>query len=167
MPKVVFQPAGLAVEAQAGETLLQVSKRCGAGIKYSCDGAPSCAMCRIVVVAGEENLSPIERKEEDLIGTSYFITKNRLSCQARLVGEGEVRVDLTQNQESRGEKKRPTPAPGKGSGRNDNNRPRGGKPQHQSGFKGNRNKGPRPEGPRPEGPKSEGSRPEAGRPPQA
>ena len=116
MARVVFEPGGRCVEAEAGETLLQLSKKNGIGIKYSCDGAPSCVMCRVVVVAGDENLSPIERKEEDLIGTSYFITKNRLSCQARLTGSGEVRIDLTENQEVRGEKKKSQPYSAKSPG---------------------------------------------------
>lgn len=105
MAKVKFMPVDKTVEANVGDSLLKISKNNDIGILYSCDGAPSCAMCRVSIVSGDENLSSIERKEEDLIGTSYFITKNRLSCQAKIVADGEVEVDITEHLERKETKK--------------------------------------------------------------
>lgn len=143
LPKVTFQPGDIEVEASEGDSLLQLAKKNDIKIIYSCDGAPSCAMCRVVVVSGEDGLNSIGRKEEDLIGTSYFITKQRLSCQAKITGEEDVVIDLTENQATKVEKKA-MPAPQK--------KKRDGRPPHsgsgkKSGAKGKggnrRNRPPR------------------------
>lgn len=97
MPKLTVLPTQTTAEIQEGQTLLQASKTHDIGIKYSCDGAPSCAMCRVKIHAGEEFLSPIEQKETDLIGNTYFITKERLSCQAIVVGDGEITIDIQEH----------------------------------------------------------------------
>ena len=52
-----------------------------------CVGRATCGLCRVKVLAGEEALSPINADEKKHLGNTYFITKLRLSCQARLVGE--------------------------------------------------------------------------------
>jgi ferredoxin, 2Fe-2S len=80
------------ISAPIGETLLEVSKKECSTIPYSCDGVPACARCKIVVVKGEEHLSEIEDKEENLIGNSYFITKERLACQVKVVSDGDIEI---------------------------------------------------------------------------
>ena len=56
-------------------------------------------MCRVVVEQGEDLLSPMERKETDLMGNTYFLTKQRLSCQAKIVEEGEIVLDISEHTE--------------------------------------------------------------------
>ena len=97
MPKVTFKPSGQECEAKVGDTLLKVANREKAGIKFSCGGVPSCAMCRVGIVSGEEHLSPIERKETDLMGNTYFLTKQRLSCQAKIISEGDLVLDVSEH----------------------------------------------------------------------
>ena len=46
------------------------------------------------IVGGESLLSPFNADERKHLGNVYFITKQRLSCQARVVGEGEVTVEV-------------------------------------------------------------------------
>jgi ferredoxin len=97
MAKITFKPEGQECEAEVGEHLLKVANRNKAGIKFSCGGVPSCAMCRVVVVEGEEHLSKIDRKEIDLMGNTYFLTKQRLSCQAVVENEGDIVVDVSEH----------------------------------------------------------------------
>ncbi len=97
MPKIVIQPSGREVPAEIGDSLLDLSKQHGLGIQYSCDGVPNCGTCRVVVLSGWELLSPIERKEEDLIGTSHWLTRRRLSCQARFIADGSVVLDVSEH----------------------------------------------------------------------
>jgi hypothetical protein len=44
-------------------------------------------------MAGEEHLTPLGPPERKHLGNVYFITKLRLSCQARVSG-GEVTVEI-------------------------------------------------------------------------
>lgn len=97
MAKVTFKPEGQECEAKVGEHLLKISNRIKAGIKFSCGGVPNCAMCRVKVVSGEEHLSKIDRKETDLMGNTYFLTKERLSCQAIIESEGDIVVDVSEH----------------------------------------------------------------------
>ena len=97
MPKVTFQPSGLECEADIGDNLLKIANRNKAGIKFSCGGVPSCAMCRVVVKTGIEHLSPIAQNEIELMGNTFFLTKMRLSCQASLISDGEVIVDISEH----------------------------------------------------------------------
>lgn len=84
MPTVTFQPSGVTVPGQAGESLFEIGRRSGVPISTSCNGKASCGLCRVVIVAGEEGLTPLNSFERRHLGNVYFITKQRLSCQARL-----------------------------------------------------------------------------------
>ena len=97
MAKVVFQPSGKEAEAKIGENLLKVAIRADVGLKYSCGGAPSCAMCKVVVVSGSECLSGQETKELDLLGNTYFMTKKRLACQSKVLKDGEIVLDISEH----------------------------------------------------------------------
>lgn len=100
MGQLRVQPGAIVVKTDIGQSLLDVSKQYKLGIHYSCDGVPNCGTCRIVVSAGEECLSPIEKKEENLVGTATWLTHYRLSCQARLIRDGVVHIDISQNLEA-------------------------------------------------------------------
>lgn len=100
MAKVIFHPSGKEVEVKLGENFLKASIRSDVGVKYSCGGAPSCAMCKVVIQSGEEFLNPQDAKELDLLGNTYFITKKRLACQTKFMKEGEVHVDISEHLET-------------------------------------------------------------------
>ncbi len=73
------------VEAEAGETIVQAAFRAGVVIQQSCGGTPSCTDCRVKIVDNWENaLEPPDGPELRLTGNVYFITKERLACQAVL-----------------------------------------------------------------------------------
>jgi 2Fe-2S ferredoxin len=96
--RVLFQPFGSSVELQAGESLFEAGRRGGVPIPTACVGKATCGLCRVKVLSGEALLSPINADEKRHLGNTYFISKLRLSCQARIVGEaiagGEVEVLL-------------------------------------------------------------------------
>ncbi|MBF0197715.1 MAG: 2Fe-2S iron-sulfur cluster binding domain-containing protein [Planctomycetes bacterium] len=99
MAKVTFKPSGKVIDIPKGENLLTVVRREKLNVNSKCGGAPTCALCRIVIESGDENLSQVARKESDLIGTSYYITKKRLACQTLIVGEGDITIDLSEHSE--------------------------------------------------------------------
>lgn len=95
MPKVRFLPSQEEIEVKKGENLLKVAIRSKVDIQYSCGGAPSCAMCKVKIVQGEELLNEMEARELDLMGNTYFLTKKRLACQTWLTEEGVVDLELS------------------------------------------------------------------------
>jgi uncharacterized 2Fe-2S/4Fe-4S cluster protein (DUF4445 family) len=94
LPSVTFLPAGLRVECADGESVFEVARRSGVEIATACVGQASCGLCRVKVAAGEQHLSPLGAPERKHLGNVYFITKLRLSCQARMRGDGDVVVEV-------------------------------------------------------------------------
>jgi 2Fe-2S ferredoxin len=93
MPRVTFLPAGTTADCSDGETVFEVGRRSGIAIETACVGKASCGLCRVRIVAGEENLSPQNDEERKHLGNVYFITRVRLSCQSIIRG-GDVTVEL-------------------------------------------------------------------------
>jgi ferredoxin len=86
MSKVTFT-TGETAELEDGYTLLDAAMRCGAPVRTTCGGRASCTHCKVKIIAGGENLSPIDAPEKAVIGNVYFITKERLACQAKVSGD--------------------------------------------------------------------------------
>jgi len=84
LPTVTFRPSGVVADARPGESLFEIGKRAGVRISTSCNGKASCGLCRVAIVDGESGLTPLGPLEKRHLGNVYFITKQRLSCQARL-----------------------------------------------------------------------------------
>jgi ferredoxin len=89
-------PAGTIVLAALGESVFEAGRRAGVPITTACVGKATCGLCRVKIVGGEEHLSAFNAAEKTHLGNVYFINKLRLSCQARLVGDGRVTVELPQ-----------------------------------------------------------------------
>jgi ferredoxin len=70
-------------DAQPGDTIAQAAYRAGVIIQQTCGGTPSCTDCRVVIrEGGAQALEPMENAEKALLGNVFFITKERLACQA-------------------------------------------------------------------------------------
>jgi ferredoxin, 2Fe-2S len=88
MPKIKFQLENdpnqpVEVEAQVGETVVQAAFRAGVVIQQTCGGTPSCTDCRVKITENwEKALEAAEGPELRLTGNVFFITKERLACQA-------------------------------------------------------------------------------------
>jgi ferredoxin, 2Fe-2S len=93
LPSVTYLPSGVRVDCTAGESIFEIARRAGVAVNTACVGKATCGLCRVMILGGEEHLSPFNAAERKHLGNVYFINKVRLSCQAR-VGEGEVVVDL-------------------------------------------------------------------------
>jgi ferredoxin len=81
------------VDAEAGETLVQVAYRAGVTIQQTCGGVPSCTDCKCIVKDGiDTGFEPAQGPELRLMGNVYFITHERLACQALVKGNSVVFV---------------------------------------------------------------------------
>lgn len=91
--KVTLWPSGETLELNGEDTLLNQLKKAGKKIKSSCGGCATCSDCTIIVKSGEMNLSPQTFEELRLLGNVFHITKERLSCQTKLLGD--VTLDIS------------------------------------------------------------------------
>jgi len=89
VPRIRFEPMRLEVECAEGESLFEVARRNGVPVATACVAKANCGLCRMKILSGEENLSPLGPPERKHLGNVYYLTKERLSCQARVLG-GEV-----------------------------------------------------------------------------
>jgi ferredoxin len=92
MPSVRYLPVDVRVECAAGDSVFHVAKTAGIPVPTACNGQASCGLCRVKVVGGEKELSPMNADEKRHLGNVYFINKLRLSCQAKVAGD--VTVEL-------------------------------------------------------------------------
>ena len=95
MSKITFLPNKLEFEIDSDESVLQLAQKKGVPIRFSCNGVPSCAECRVRIVDGEGNINPPSKQEIDLIGNVSFVDSRRLACQ--LFCFGDVKVDLSEH----------------------------------------------------------------------
>jgi len=80
-------------KAEAGDLITQVAYRAGVLIQQTCGGTPSCADCKIVVKeGGADAFEKPEGAELRLLGNVFFITHERLACQARVKQDATVFV---------------------------------------------------------------------------
>lgn len=100
MPKVTYLKKGhmsddLTVDAEAGETILEVAQRNHVPVGYACGGNCACSTCHVYVRAGLSSLPEAEEGEEDILDMAFDVKReSRLGCQSKLKGE-DVTVEIT------------------------------------------------------------------------
>ena len=90
MPRITFQPFGITVEASEGESVFAAGRRANVPIPTACVGRATCGLCRVKIVDGEAHLTALNPDEKRHRGNTYFITRLRLSCQAKVSGDVTV-----------------------------------------------------------------------------
>jgi 2Fe-2S ferredoxin len=111
MPQVIFLPnaehcpEGAVIEAQPGETVLNVALRSGIDIEHACEKSCACTTCHVVIREGFASMEPSDELEDDMLDKAWGLEPNsRLSCQA-VVDEQDLVVEIpryTINQVSEG-----------------------------------------------------------------
>lgn len=82
---------GEKIEARRGGSVLAAAMKNGVRLMHACGARTLCATCRVKVVEGEENLSPMSAMEK--LSLRYHLSlspRARLACQARVMGPVEV-----------------------------------------------------------------------------
>jgi 2Fe-2S ferredoxin len=87
-------PGGRRVECAEGESIFAVAQRAQIPISTACVGKATCGLCRVKILDGDAHLTAFNPDERKHLGNVYFITKQRLACQARLLAIGDVVVDV-------------------------------------------------------------------------
>jgi ferredoxin, 2Fe-2S len=91
VPKVIFHYSGQVktVEAENGQTLLQIALDNGIPMEHACGGNGFCTTCMCKVKKGMPNLSSRNDREENM---GIIEDPDRLSCQAQVQGDTEIEV---------------------------------------------------------------------------
>jgi ferredoxin len=92
MPKVTFLPEGNEVDVRKGLSVFAAAIEADAGVESQCGGRGGCALCRVIVREGADNLSPMEWEEEAHLGNVFHVTQERLACQSRILGDVVIEI---------------------------------------------------------------------------
>ena len=108
MPKVTFLPTNRTIEFEPGnlpyqgeglrESLLDTALHAEVeDLRHLCGGICACITCHVIVEQGDENLSPMEKDEEDrLYRVPNLSVHSRLACRAVVRGDVVARVAGTE-----------------------------------------------------------------------
>jgi ferredoxin, 2Fe-2S len=95
MSLVTIMPSGKTFDAEVGKTLLEVILAAGESLKHECDGNAECGSCHLFVQSGRKSVSRIQGVENQKLDTMVGIgSKSRLACQARIIGDEDITVEL-------------------------------------------------------------------------
>ena len=78
------------ISVDKDQTVLDASLRAGIPHFHACGGKGKCTTCRIMVLEGEENLSPPNKKESKLRESIRMTSTIRLACQTKVLREPVV-----------------------------------------------------------------------------
>ncbi|MBN4053527.1 ISC system 2Fe-2S type ferredoxin [Haliea sp. AH-315-K21] len=100
MPKLTFLPhaehcpEGAEIEAEPGETILNVALRNGIEIEHACEKACACTTCHVVIRQGFDSLAESEEEEDDMLDKAWGLEPDsRLSCQT-LVADEDLIIEI-------------------------------------------------------------------------
>lgn len=91
LPHEELCPDGAVLEAQPGESVLNVALKNGIGIEHACEKVCACTTCHVIVREGFDSLDEGDELEEDLLDKAWGLeAESRLSCQAIVKNEDLV-----------------------------------------------------------------------------
>lgn len=94
LPHAELCPDGAVVEAQPGETILEVAKRNGIEIEHACEMSCACTTCHVIVREGFDSLAESDELEDDMLDKAWGLEhESRLSCQA-VVQDEDLTVEI-------------------------------------------------------------------------
>jgi ferredoxin, 2Fe-2S len=95
VPKVRYLPEKIDVEVEAGTSILEAARRCGAPVGSACGGNLACSTCHVWVKQGLDSLSEMEDGENDILDKAFDVrATSRLGCQAKVADE-DVECEIT------------------------------------------------------------------------
>lgn len=94
LPNEEHVPSGAILEAESGESVLEVLLKNNISIEHACEMQCACTTCHIYVRKGAKNLSPAIEKEEDMLDKAWGLDMDsRLSCQARML-DTDITIEI-------------------------------------------------------------------------
>jgi len=91
---IVLEASDRTAELPVGASLFEAGAKAEAAIDTACVGKGTCGLCRVKILAGAEHLVPFTDEERKHLGNVYHLTKVRLACRARLIADGDVKIQV-------------------------------------------------------------------------
>ncbi|RJX71769.1 ISC system 2Fe-2S type ferredoxin [Vibrio sinensis] len=92
MPKIIVLPhkdlcpEGAVLEANAGETVLDVALKNGIAIEHACEKSCACTTCHVIIREGFDSLEESDELEDDMLDKAWGLEpESRLGCQAKVM----------------------------------------------------------------------------------
>jgi 2Fe-2S ferredoxin len=84
------------VTVRAGKSILSAAAKAHLPVGSACGGVCACSTCHVYVKEGAELLSMQEEEEADALDKAFDVRlTSRLGCQARILGEGTITVEIS------------------------------------------------------------------------
>lgn len=83
---VVCEPSGRVAKVVENLTLMDAVEQAMLPLGRGCDGVSLCGFCRVRVINGAENLSPVAHAEREILNGLRADASERLACCARVRG---------------------------------------------------------------------------------
>jgi adenylate cyclase len=93
MANVRCEPERAKARVAAGVNLLDAIHQAGLPISQACDGTALCGFCRVHVLKGGDNLSPMGVMEQRVLASFHAAADERLACCATVHGEVTITTD--------------------------------------------------------------------------
>ncbi|GAA6205985.1 ISC system 2Fe-2S type ferredoxin [Colwellia sp. 1_MG-2023] len=97
MPKIIVLPHeelcpdGAVLEAETGESVLNVVLKNDIDLEHACEKVCACTTCHVIIREGFDSLEESDELEDDLLDKAWGLEPDsRLSCQARVANEDLV-----------------------------------------------------------------------------
>lgn len=97
MPQIIFLPHGelcpdgAVIQAESGQTVLDVALKNKISIPHACEKSCACTTCHIVVREGFDSLEESDELEDDMLDKAWGLEpESRLGCQAIIADEDLV-----------------------------------------------------------------------------
>ena len=94
LPHEELCPDGAVLEANKGDSVLDVALKNGIGIEHACEKSCACTTCHIIVREGFDSLAESDELEDDLLDKARGLEpESRLGCQA-FVNDQDLVVEI-------------------------------------------------------------------------
>ncbi|EGQ7693847.1 ISC system 2Fe-2S type ferredoxin [Vibrio vulnificus] len=97
MPKIIVLPhedlcpEGAVLEANSGDTVLDVALKNGIAIEHACEKSCACTTCHVIIREGFDSLEESDELEDDMLDKAWGLEpESRLGCQAKVSDEDLV-----------------------------------------------------------------------------
>ena len=95
MPKITITTDNKTIEVPDNYNLIDMCEEHDTSILFGCrDGA--CGACMIKVKEGKEHLEKIKDDERDFLETMAAEDDERLACQCKIIGKGDVVIEVSE-----------------------------------------------------------------------
>lgn len=87
MPTIRFVKSYPPLQVKEGSILMQALLAAGLPVASSCNGDGVCGKCRVTILSGEQNLSPLNELEKMLKERLKIPPNVRIACQVQVMGD--------------------------------------------------------------------------------